>query len=84
MSSDTTISTEESPHSSRGNVNSPPRGEIKLRKNEMKLRKKQIKVPKNLFVPPWRVSFSSVDNSDFPLSRGSPILKQSTRYTSLW
>ena len=53
MSSDTTISTEESPHSSRGNENSPPRGEIKLRKNEMKLRKKQIKVRKNFLIPRW-------------------------------
>ena len=35
------------------NKNSPPRGEIKLRKNEMKLRKKQIKVPKNFSFPRW-------------------------------
>gem|GEM_PF-1528974 len=65
MSSDTAISTEESPHSSRGNENSPPRGEIKLRKNEMKLRKKQIKVPKNLFVPPWRIRNTCRGNFDF-------------------
>ena len=32
---------------------------MKLRKNEMKLRKKQIKLPKNLFVPPWRISTCS-------------------------
>ena len=53
------------------NENSPQRAEIKVRKNEMKLRKKQIKVPKNFLMPPWRVSFASVGDSDFPRAVGS-------------
>ena len=65
MSSDTTISTEESPHSSRGNENSPPRGEIKLRKNEMKLRKNEIKVPKNFLIPPWTMAVSYGEKISF-------------------
>ena len=55
------ISPEEFPNSSRGNENSPPRDEIKLRKNEMKLRKNEMKlrknemkVRKNLFDPHWK------------------------------
>ena len=39
--------------------------EIKLRENEMKLWKNEIEVPKNFLMPPWRVSFSSVGDSDF-------------------
>ncbi len=38
---------------------------MKLRKNEMKLRKKGIEVPKNFPVPLWRLSVSSIGNSDF-------------------
>ena len=41
------------------NENSPPRGEIKVRKNEMKLRKNEIKVPKNLPFAPWQIKNSS-------------------------
>ena len=47
------------------NENSPRRAEIKLRKNEMKLRKNDFEVPMNFLMPPWRVSFSSVETVDF-------------------
>lgn len=45
---------------------SPQRGEIKVRKTEMKLRKNEIEVPKNFLKHPWRVSFASVGDFDFP------------------
>ena len=35
------------------NENSPPRGEIKVRKNEMKLRKNEMKVRKKLLILHW-------------------------------
>ena len=47
------------------NENSPPRGEIKLRKNEIKLRKNEIKLPKNFSVPPWRIFVFYRGNFDF-------------------
>ena len=49
-----TISTEEIGKLHGENKNSPPRDEIKLRKNEMKVRKNEMKLPKNFSMPPWR------------------------------
>ena len=62
--------TEDFSNSSRANEISLRSREMKVRKNEMKLRKKQIKVPKNFLMPPWRVSFFSVGDSDFPQAVG--------------
>ena len=47
------VSPEEIGNLHGGNEISPPRGEIKLRKNGMKLRKNEMKVRKNSFVPRW-------------------------------
>ena len=47
------ISPEEILNSSVKNGNSPPRDEMKLRKNEMKLRKNRIVSPKNFPIPHW-------------------------------
>lgn len=37
----------------------------------MKLRKNEIEVPRDFLMPPWRVSFASVGDFDFPRAVGS-------------
>ena len=48
-------STEEFINSSRGNELSPPRGDIKLRKNQTKLRKNEVKLRKSFPISPWKM-----------------------------